>query len=400
MNSKSLSLFQHRWVRWTLYLAFMTLLGLINTGQSYLYCSAYGSTASFQFWPTLVLGVSDWYLWAALTPVIIWLSRRYPFYPETWGKSLLVHLGCNLLFSFVVFMLTIPIFRWVSPDSQEKSLWFWIQGRANAYMILYFWIYWAILGSILSTQYYRQFRDREVKATRLEGKLAQAQLQVLKMQLQPHFLFNTLNAISALLHKDAESADIMIARLGELLRSTLENVGNQEIPLRQELEFIQPYLEIEKARLGERLQVDMHIDPEAMDAAVPNLVLQPIVENAIRHGIAPYVQKGRIDIRARRENGILRMEVEDNGPGLSLEQQINFRPGVGITNTRARLQQLYGPDHHFEMKNGATKGLTVTLLIPARDSGIVESGYTNGLTSDTMPLPAGFREVESGPVAM
>jgi len=223
----------------------MTLLGLINTGQSYLSCTAYGSAANFQFWPTLTLGVSDWYMWAALTPLIIWLSHRFPFYPERWGKSLLVHVGCNLLFSFAVFMLTIPIFRWVSPGAQDRSIWFWIQGRANAYMILYFWIYWAILGSILSTQYYRQFRDREMKATRLEGKLAQAQLQVLKMQLHPHFLFNTLNAISALLHKDAESADIMIARLGELLRTTLENVGTQEIPLRQELEFIQPYLEIE-----------------------------------------------------------------------------------------------------------------------------------------------------------
>jgi two-component sensor histidine kinase len=359
----------------------MTLLGLINTGQSYLYCTAYGTTGNFRFWPTLALGVCDWYLWAALTPAIIWLAHRFPFYPERWGRSLAVHLACNLLMSFIVFMFTIPVFRWVSPGAQERSIWFWIQGRANAYMILYFWIYWAILGSILSTQYYRQFRDRELKATRLEGKLAQAQLQVLKMQLHPHFLFNTLNAISALLHKDAESADVMIARLGELLRTTLENVGTQEIPLRQELEFIQPYLEIEKARLGDRLQVEMHIDPEAMDAAVPNLVLQPIVENAIRHGIAPYTQKGRIDIRARRENGVLRMEVEDNGPGLSLEQQVNFRPGVGITNTRARLQQLYGLDHEFEMKNGDARGLIVKLIIPARESTPLENGHANELAS-------------------
>jgi two-component system, LytTR family, sensor kinase len=382
MALRSLFLLQHRWVRWTLYLGFMTLLGLINTGQSYLYCTAYGTTGNFRFWPTLALGVCDWYLWAALTPAIIWLAHRFPFYPERWGRSLAVHLACNLLMSFIVFMFTIPVFRWVSPGAQERSIWFWIQGRANAYMILYFWIYWAILGSILSTQYYRQFRDRELKATRLEGKLAQAQLQVLKMQLHPHFLFNTLNAISALLHKDAESADVMIARLGELLRTTLENVGTQEIPLRQELEFIQPYLEIEKARLGDRLQVEMHIDPEAMDAAVPNLILQPIVENSIRHGIAPYTQKGRINIRACRENGALRMEVEDNGPGLSLEQQVNFRPGVGITNTRARLQQLYGLDHEFEMKNGDARGFVVKMIIPARETAPLENGHANGMTSN------------------
>ncbi len=376
MDSQSSFLLQRRWVRWSLYLALMTLLGFINTGQSYLFYMTSGPAEAFKFWPTLTLGLSDWYLWAAFTPLIIWLSHRFPFYLESWGKSLLVHLGCNVLFSLIIFLITIPLFRWVSPSAQERSLWFLIQARINSSMILYFWMYWAILGSILSTQYYRQYRDRELKATKLEGKLAQAQLQVLKMQLHPHFLFNTLNAISALLHKDAESADVMIARLGELLRSSLENGGTQEIPLRQELEFIQPYLEIEKARLGDRLQVEMDIDPEAMDAAVPNLVLQPLVENAIRHGIAPYAQRGRIDIRARRENGMLRMEVEDNGPGLSLQQQMSFRPGVGITNTRARLQQLYGPDHHFEMKNGVDKGLTVTLLIPARESSPLLQGVT------------------------
>jgi len=395
MDSNSLFLFQHRWVRWTLYLALMTLLGFINVGQSYLHFLTEGKTEAFSFWPTLALGVSDWYMWAALTPLIIWLSHRFPFHPEGWLKSLLVHVGCNLAFSSVVFSITIPLFLWVTPYDRDRSIWLWIQGKANLYMILYFWIYWAILGSILSTQYYRQFRDREMKASRLEGKLAQAQLQVLKMQLHPHFLFNTLNAISALLHKDAESADVMIARLGELLRTTLENVGTQEIPLRQELEFIQPYLEIEKARLGERLQVGMDIDPEAMDAAVPNLVLQPLVENAIRHGIAPYAQKGRIEIRARHENGMLRMEVEDNGPGLSLEQQVNFRPGVGIANTRARLQQLYGRNHYFEMKNGASKGLTVTLLIPARENSNLENGHHSGLANDTVSVPAETQAVQS-----
>ena len=361
-----------RWVRWTLYLAFMTLLGFINTGQSYVSHLTEGRGRPFAFWPTLALGVSDWYLWAALTPAIIWLSYRYPFYSERWAKSLLAHLGCNLVFSFFVFAVTVPIFLWVSPFSREPSFsfWRWFQGRIDIYMILYFWIYWAILGSILSTQYYRQFRDRELRASQLETQLALAQLQMLRMQLHPHFLFNTLNAISALLHKDADKADIMIARLGELLRTTLESAGTQQVPLRQELEFIQPYLEIEKARLGDRLKVRMDIDPEVMDAAVPNFVLQPLVENAIRHGIAPFARVGWLDIRALPENGMLRIDVQDNGPGLSPEQQAceragAFRAGVGIANTRARLQQLYGPQHRFEMRNGTTQGLTVTMLIPA-----------------------------------
>jgi two-component system LytT family sensor kinase len=375
MNRHSQYLLKHRWFRWTVYLGFMTLLGLINTGQSYFHLWTENRTALFRFWPTLAIGVSDWYLWAALTPAIIWLSHRYPFHVGSWGKSLSAHLACNLVLSFFVFAATVPLFIWLCPSCREPtfSFWPWFQTKANIYMVLYFWIYWAILGSIVSSQYYRQFRDRELKASQLETQLALAQLQMLRMQLHPHFLFNTLNAISALLHKDAEQADIMIARLGELLRTTLESAGAQQIPLRQELEFIQPYLEIEKARLGDRLQVRIDVDPEVMDAAVPNFVLQPLVENAIRHGIAPFSQVGRLDIRACQEDGMLRLEVQDSGPGLSSEQQARektgaFRAGVGIANTRARLQQLYGRHHGFEMKNGTSQGLTVTLLIPTGDN--------------------------------
>jgi len=379
-QSHSQYLLARRWVRWAIYLAFMTLLGFINTGQSYFHLWTENRTAQFAFWPTLVIGVSDWYLWAALTPGIIWLAHRYSLYQNQWVKNIFVHLVCNLVLSFFVLALTVPLFLWLCPSCREPtfSFWPWFNTKLNIYMILYFWIYWAILGTILSTQYYRQFRDRELKASRLETQLALAQLQMLRMQLHPHFLFNTLNAISALLHKDADKADIMIARLGELLRTTLESAGTQQIPLRQELEFIQPYLEIEKARLGDRLKVRLDIDPEAMDAPVPNFVLQPLVENAIRHGIAPLARVGWLDIRAHRENGMVRIEVEDNGPGLSPEQQAGeragtFRAGVGIANTRARLQQLYGSHYQFEMKNRTTEGLTVTLLIPAGESLQVES---------------------------
>src|SRR5229473_5601946 len=179
-EEQSPHLLQRRWVRWVLYLAFMTLLGFINTGQSYLSGLAERRIAPFAFWPTLALGVSDWYLWAAWTPMIIWLSHRYPFHQEQWLRSLFVHLACNLVLSFFVFAVTIPIYLWVSPAARSPNFpfWSWVQGRANIYMVLYFWIYWAILGAILSTQYYRQFRDRELKASRLQTQLAETQLQV------------------------------------------------------------------------------------------------------------------------------------------------------------------------------------------------------------------------------
>jgi LytS/YehU family sensor histidine kinase len=184
------------------------------------------------------------------------------------------------------------------------------------------------------------------------------------MQLHPHFLFNTLNAVSALMHQDVELADRMIARLGDLLRTTLDNADKQEVPLQQEIDFIRPYLEIEQARLGTRLSIGIDIDPNTVDARVPNLILQPLVENAVRHGIAPRPGPGRIEISARRENGHLHIQVRDDGAGI--KQIDRLKEGVGLSNTRARLEQLYGPAHRFELKNG--HGFTVSVTLPFRDA--------------------------------
>src|SRR4029079_2186861 len=176
-------------------------------------------------------------------------------------------------------------------------------------------------------------------------------LQALKMQLHPHFLFNTLNSISALLDEDVDAADQMLARLGDLLRMTLENSGAQEITLQEELEFLRCYLEIEQVRFNDRLTVDMKIEPATLDAQVPNLILQPIVENAIKHGIVSRIAPGRIEISAIRYGGSLKLQVRDNGPGLHPGEASSGRvkEGLGLANTRARLEQRYRHDHRFEM---------------------------------------------------
>src|SRR5438034_783234 len=166
--------------------------------------------------------------------------------------------------------------------------------------------------------YYRQLREREVQATELAGQLAQAQLQALRMQLNPHFLFNALNAVSSLMLKDVVAANKMISRLGELLRLTLEKSDQQEVPLQQEIDFLRRYLEIEQIRFGERLQLQMEFEPSTLEAAVPNLILQPLVENAIRHAIEPQEAAGQIVLRSIRDNGRLVLQVSDNGPGLTL----------------------------------------------------------------------------------
>jgi LytS/YehU family sensor histidine kinase len=221
--------------------------------------------------------------------------------------------------------------------------------------------YWIVVAATQGYLYYSRYRQGEVRAAQLSAQLAQAQLQALRMQLHPHFLFNTLNAISTLVHKDPEIADRMIARLSDLLRLTLENIGVQEVRLAKELEFLERYLDIERMRFADRLEVRMQIAPETLDARLPYLILQPLVENAIRHGIAPRSAPGRIEVSAERKDGMLVLTVKDDGPGIA---ETNPKKGVGVSSTRARLERLYGAAHRFVLQNGAQGGLIVTLALP------------------------------------
>jgi LytS/YehU family sensor histidine kinase len=228
-------------------------------------------------------------------------------------------------------------------------------------------IYWMILFGGQVIDYHRRLREGELRESRLQSQLAMAQLEALKMQLHPHFLFNTLHAISALVGKNPEAADRMIARLSDLLRMSLESAGAQEVLLEQELEFLQGYLDIQKVRFGDRLNVAMDVDPGALHAFVPSMILQPLVENAIKHGIAPRASGGSISISAGRRDGLLKIQIKDDGPGLpSAAGSVNF--GVGLSNTSARLEQLYGGAHRFELSNGAEGGLLVELDLPFRTS--------------------------------
>jgi two-component system, LytTR family, sensor kinase len=209
---------------------------------------------------------------------------------------------------------------------------------------------------------------------------------VLRLQLHPHFLFNTLHTISALMHKDLRAADRMLALLGDLLRDSFERVGAQEVSLKQELGFLDRYLEIERTRFRDRLSVTVRVDPEALDAVVPNLLLQPLVENAIRHGIGRRQDAGRIEISARRENDRLDVRIRDDGPGLPEGTETALRAGVGLANTAARLQQLYPNGHRFDLKNRPEGGLEVALEIPFRFAAPAPRAAVTG--TDAHPLPA------------
>jgi LytS/YehU family sensor histidine kinase len=244
--------------------------------------------------------------------------------------------------------------------------------------------------------YSRESRTKDLKASQLEGQLAQAQLQVLRMQLHPHFLFNTLHTISALMHKDLKAADRMLALLGDLLRDSLEKVGAQVVPLKQELEFLDRYLEIEKTRFRDRLSVQMAVEPETLDAEVPNLILQPLVENAIRHGIARRAEGGRLEIHAQSQDHMLVLRVRDDGPGLPSDTEMAARGGVGLANSQARLEQLYGAAHRFELRNRTDGGLEVTLALPLRPHErprvpVSASEPSPDRAYDRTPAPSGVR---------
>jgi two-component system, LytTR family, sensor kinase len=213
--------------------------------------------------------------------------------------------------------------------------------------------------------YYRQSRERALRASQLETRLVEAQLQTLQQQLHPHFLFNTLHAISALMQRDVEAADRTLIRLSDLLRLTLERLGEQEVTLDAELDFLRKYLEIERTRFADRLVIRYDIQPEALDALVPTLLLQPLVENAIKHGVARKSGTGHIDITARRDHDKLWIEVRDDGVGLSEDALTALQKGIGVSTTRARLQHQFGADYRFEFHRLA-QGVGVVVAVPWR----------------------------------
>jgi LytS/YehU family sensor histidine kinase len=223
-------------------------------------------------------------------------------------------------------------------------------------------IYWVIVTVTHAMVYYQRYVQRELRAAELERMLTQSKLQALQMQLNPHFLFNTLHAISTLMHTDVKAADKTITRLSDLLRYALDKSDVQEVPLKDELKFLDGYLEIQQTRFGERLTVQKSISPDVLEAQVPNLILQPIVENAIRHGIEPNAKPGVLELSACRKENQLELQVNDNGAGLS-EDAAN-RARIGLSNTRTRLEQLYGAAQKFTLENRPNGGVAATLIIP------------------------------------
>jgi two-component system LytT family sensor kinase len=307
------------------------------------------------------------YLWAGLSLLLFQFSRRFrvEFNPLKL-RNLLLHIPILLTFAAVHQTIHIAIFwyltlRFRPPFPSLRECY-------RAYFGLGFYLDVIIAALIViavhAILYYRDFRASELEQSLLRARLAEAQLRALKMQLHPHFLFNTLHSISSLVLEDAAKANNMIARLGDFLRLTLDNSDQQMVTLKEEMEFLHCYLEIEQVRFGDRLTIDFEIEATALSGQLPHLILQPVVENAVQHAIAPRIAPGRINIEAKRLNGLLRVAVTDTGPGSATASKPAEGHGLGLSNVRARLRETYGTRFRFETENISEGGLKVIMEVP------------------------------------
>jgi signal transduction histidine kinase len=343
-----------------------------------LFATPLALTTSASWRQAVSFGGSFWALWLLFLPAVAWLSFRFPIE----RRRLLGNVTLHLLACLLVVGTNRAIFRAVGgtfprpqrseapgrpPVSKTDRV-----GPPGAFGVflglraaLDVLVYWSLVGVCQAITYFRRSQERERRAAELEARLTSAKLQALRMQINPHFLFNTLNSIATLVYVNPRAADEMLGDLSELLRRSLDSMEEQEVPLGQELEFIGAYLGIEQKRFGERLRLEQSVPDELMKALVPALILQPLVENAIRHGIEPRRGPGLISIEAKQEDKRLHLIVRDDGRGLpGADLKGSVRRGIGLANTKARLQGLYGQDQSFSCGRAEPQGCRVDIHLP------------------------------------
>ena len=346
--------------RAALVLAAWTLGGALLAAQAYLSFAIRGEPIAWS--QPLAIWLAWGYAWALLTPGVLWLARRVPFARPHLARAVFVHAAAGaaaVALNLGLFALAAP---YVGATSAGPTWWATFSRLLGTTFLLDLPVYWILVGASEAARLARAARERERRALLLEARLADARLLALRAQLQPHFLFNTLNTVSVLMREDVEAADRVLVLLSGLLRRALEGHDAHEVPLREEIAFLETYLEIERTRFADRLSYRVGVDPAVLEARVPSLILQPLVENAIRHGVARRASPGRVEVSAERRDGELHVTVRDDGPGLAPDAT----DGVGLANTRARLEQLYGAEHTFRLDGGDGGGLVVSLAIPLR----------------------------------
>jgi signal transduction histidine kinase len=391
--------------RWMLGFGGWTAVGLAFGAQLHFASAAFDRPIP---WTRAVsIGLRDWYLWALMSLVIWKLVKRYPLERRTFWKQLAIYIASCVAAVMVYEVIGVLLSVWfpavfgideltggrppgnAGESSRFSSLLFPTLSFKAAPDTIMFWV--LVLGCYAFNSYQR-LQERDRVEAELKSSLTEARLRALKMQLQPHFLFNTLNAIAALIRQNPKTAEMMIGSLSELLRTTLDLADRQEVTLREELEFINCYLGIEQLRFGDRLAVRSDIDTSVRDVMVPSMILQPIVENAVRHAVEPNLADSVLAIIARREGEELRVVVQDNGPGFGEA----IPEGIGLQNTRSRLHQLYAGQERLVCEPAEHGGAKVTLLLPFRRLQSPVASAPPGATETFTPKPRIDETASSG----
>jgi two-component system LytT family sensor kinase len=320
-------------------------------------------------WPWVLMQLPRYLTWALFTPLIFAAAQRFPFRRDRLARSLGAHVLIALAIAgtieLVWLQISLGLQMYLEPELMARVRSNWAEvysGAVLSRLLSGAFTYVAVLGVATTLDYHRRFRERELRSAQLEAQLALAQVQALKMQVHPHFLFNTLHAITVLIREDPAAATRVVTRLGDLLRLTLSRATTAQVSFRRELEILTLYLEIERTRFHDRLEIEYDVQPATLGALVPDLILQPLVENAIRHGVSPNAGTGRIEVCSRRDGDWLILEIRDNGAGLP--QGAALRDGIGLTTTKARLERLYGTQHELTLANLPQRGCVARIRIP------------------------------------
>jgi signal transduction histidine kinase len=347
---------------WLAAFAFWTLVILVYSAGTELQ----GQALTWQ--ESALRALSAWCAWVVLVPLIVQVDRLLPVSRDALVPRLLWHLPLSLIFTaaFPYLFLGASKLLHAPFDSVRAEAALVANGPASLSLRFVWLVYWVIVGGYVASEYQDQLRDRKVRTAELERLLADSRLETLRSQLQPHFLFNALNAISAHVEGAPRTARWMLEQLGDLLRLSLDHAGEQEIPLQQELAFVDRYMKLQKIRYEDRLDVIVDVEPLALRALVPPFILQPLLENSIRHGIAVRSGTGIIEIQAWCQHDRLRLSVRDDGPGLPPGWSLEKARGVGLSNTRERLKRLYGDAHSFSITGNPGSGVLVDLAFPLR----------------------------------
>jgi two-component system LytT family sensor kinase len=355
----------NRWIRYAAAIAGFAFLGFMLSIELFLSNRAGMKASSVDFVDVALPQFGRAFMWALLAPLILRMREKMPLSRGGWLGGVSFHLAM----SFVV-MATYYLGRMVAYVMflGDLSGAFWETALQSFYgrNIIDMAYYWAVIAFGYGVEMHQRYKNEELKAAQLEARLVETELKALREQLRPHFLFNTLNTIAVLVRENKnDQAVTLIARLSSLLRISLDNTRVHEVTVRQEMDFLERYLDIQKVRFSDRLNVGIAIDPEAMEARIPNLLLQPLVENAIVHGIAPKSGPGRVDVTGHVTAGKLHLEVRDDGPGLG-DGSKRAKEGVGLTNTRERIAKIYGAQGQLSLRSEPGRGVSVQIVLPCR----------------------------------